>query len=279
MIFYLQGTFQNTHPLSDSRAFRYGDGLFESIRILRGEILFFHDHIQRLLAGMHALKIHVPKEWDHHFFYHIICSLMEQNRITTTGRIRIQVWRGGSGRYTPVSHHPELMVEVEPMNETDYTWLEKGLKIDVAKSVRKAYDITSNIKTSSSLTYVLASIEAVEAACDELLIENAYGKIADTCSGNVFLINKGKIITPSLRDAPVAGVFRSNLMDMLRHEKFSVLEESITLDDVLQADEVFVTNATRGIRPVAQCRSKTYSTSITKIIYDRFNEFLADHEQ
>ncbi len=279
MIFYLKGSFQTSQHITDSRAFRYGDGLFESIRIIRSEILFFHDHIQRLISGMQALKIQVPQEWDHHFFYHIICELMAKNSISASGRIRIQVWRKGSGRYTPVSNEPELLIEVQSMDEPEFVWLDKGLRVDIAKSVHKVYDITSNIKTCSSLTYVLASIEAAEMGCDELLIENAYGKIADTCSGNIFIIQKGKIITPSLRDAPVAGVFRSNLLEMLRHEKFSVAEESITWEDVLLADEAFITNATRGIRPVAECRTKTYSTSITKMIFERFNEFLAEAEQ
>lgn len=279
MIYYLGGTFHQTHQHTDSRAFRYGDGLFESIRILHGEILFFHDHLARLTAGMQALKITVPQEWNHHFFYQIICTLMEQNNLTDSGRIRIQVWRNGGGRYTPENNAPEIMIEVTATDESDFIWLEKGLTIDIAKNVRKAYDITSNIKTCSSLTYVIASIEAKEAHCDEMLIENAYGKIADACSGNIFIVTKGKIITPSLRDAPVAGVFRSNLLEMLRHEKFAVIEESITADDVLHADEAFITNVTRGIRPVRTFRDKTYSTAFTKIIFDRFLEFLAAAEQ
>ncbi len=281
MYVYFQNDFIALNELeqTNNRAFRYGDGLFESMRIINGELLFFHDHMQRLFAGISALKMSIPDAWDTNYFYHNICELMERNQITDSGRIRLQVWRSGSGRYTPESKHPDVMIEVHPLVEKEFTWLSNGLTIDVASTVKKAYDVISNIKTCSSLVYVLASIEARDKNIDETIIENAYGKIADTCTGNLFIVSKGKIITPSLRDAPVAGVFRSNLLEMLRHEKFAVVEESISAEDVLTADEVFITNATRGIRPVATFRDKTYSSGFTKIIFERFNEFIASVEQ
>jgi branched-chain amino acid aminotransferase len=281
MLVFFNNQILATHEISqvNNRAFRYGDGLFESMRIMNGELLFFHDHIQRLFAGMNALKIKIPEGWDLNYFYHLVCELMERNQITTSGRIRLQVWREGSGRYTPESNEPDLMIELMPMEDNEFTWLSTGLSIDVAISVKKAYDVTANIKTCSSLTYILASIEAKEKNIDETIIENAYGKIADTCTGNLFLISKGKVITPTLRDAPVAGVFRSNLIEMLRHEKFAVAEESITVEDILTADEIFITNATKGIRPVTRFRNKNYSSGFTKLIFERFNEFLASVEQ
>jgi branched-chain amino acid aminotransferase len=259
----------------NNRSFRYGDGLFESIRIINGELLFFHDHIQRLFSGMNVLKISIPEYWDANYLYYIVCELMASNQITDSGRIRIQVWRDGGGRYSPGSNLPAFLIEVQALEESHYQWLSEGLTVDTANSVRKSYDQLANIKTCSSLTYVMASIEAADRNLDETIIENAYGKIADTCTGNLFIIINGKVITPSLRDAPVAGVFRYNLMEMMRQERIICSEESISLAEVLASDEVFITNATRGIRPVASIRDKTFQSRMTKQLFDRFNRSLS----
>ncbi len=263
----------------NNRAFRYGDGLFETMRIMNGELLFFQDHMDRLFAGMQTLKMDIPKLWDTNYFYQLVCALMEQNQITVSGRIRIQVWRDGEGYYAPQHSVPQLFIEIKPIAGKTYEWIHNGLTIDVASQVRKAYDSTSNIKTSSSLTYILAAIEAQEKKLDEVLIENAYGKIADTCTGNIFLVSKGKITTPSLRDAPIAGILRHNLIAMLRHEKQAISEQSITLQDILQADEVFITNTIHGIRPVRQCRDKIYYSGLTKMLFERFQTYLTSEEE
>jgi branched-subunit amino acid aminotransferase/4-amino-4-deoxychorismate lyase len=85
----------------NNRAFRFGDGLIETIRMSRGELLFFHDHIERMQAGMQALMMKPPSHWDARFFYECISRVLTANNFDNSARIRIQLWRTGEGLYAP----------------------------------------------------------------------------------------------------------------------------------------------------------------------------------
>jgi branched-chain amino acid aminotransferase len=269
MIFYNnQFIKENSH----SRLSQYGDGIFETIRLMDGEILFFYDHIDRMFAAMNVLKMNIPQHWNHNYFYKVICELLEKNNMDSSSRIRINVWRESSGKYLPETNSVSVSISSESLADKNYIW-NSPIKLGVSKKVKKSYDNLSNIKSSSALLYVVASLEAKENNLDDVVILNSYDKVADATSSNIFIIKDNKIITPSLRDAGVAGVMRKNIIDLL-NERFSITEQSLTIEDVTASDEIFLTNVMKGIQPVHEFNEKSYTSFRTKEIFDLLLESL-----
>lgn len=256
-----------------NRAFRYGDGLIETIRMMRGELLFFHDHIERMLHGMQALMMPAAPHRDARFFYECISRVLEGNGLATAARIRIQVWRTGEGLYAPVHQGVDFLIEVAETDE-GYAFNESGLSAGVMRGVRKTHDRLSNVKTSSALTYVLAALEAQEQKVNVGFVLNERNTIADAPGRNVFIVEEGKVVTPPLTDACVAGVFRMQLLELLRSHKIVTLEESISPERLGDADEIFVTNVTDGIQPVTTFGGKTYGSNQTKELFKLFSNHL-----
>jgi branched-chain amino acid aminotransferase len=259
----------------DNRAFRYGDGLVETIRLMRGELLFFHDHIERLFHGMHALYMQKPVHWDARFIYECVGRLLTVNNLESSARIRLQVWRTGDGIYAPLHQGVGFFIDVEEASDA-YSFNESGLSAENVIGVRKIHDRIANVKTSSMLTYVVAAMEATHKKVDIGFVFNERNMLADAPGRNVFIIEQGKVVTPPLTDACVAGVFRLQLVELLRGHNIVTLEESIDAKRLEHADEIFVTNVVQGIQPVTAYAGKTFSTIQTKELFKLFLNHLRD---
>jgi branched-chain amino acid aminotransferase len=114
----------------------------------------------------------------------------------------------------------------------------------------------------------MAAMFAHEQKLDESIVLNAKGFIADGSKTNLFLIKDNKIYTPALIEGPVNGVMRRHLVNELKKENYSIIEKEIKIEDLLDADEVFFTNALRGIQWAEKFRDKTYKNTITKKIFE-----------
>ncbi|MFT7589671.1 MAG: branched-chain amino acid aminotransferase, partial [Limisphaerales bacterium] len=104
-----------------NRAFRYGDALFETVRICKGKPLFFMHHYSRLILGMETLRLDIPEFWQPEFFRKGIRDLAKMAEIPD-GRLRITVWRDGQGKYQPQTNSVDLLMEIEPLDMTFYGW-------------------------------------------------------------------------------------------------------------------------------------------------------------
>ena len=142
-------------PLSD-RAFAYGDGLFETIMIQKGEIQFLTQHINRLKKGMEAFGMKGWSKIKESKIQQQFEQLQQANQLEETGRARIQVWRKEGGLYTPKQHHYNLLLTLHPSIRHNSF---KKINVGFAKSVRIQYATTSAYKTMSALSYVMAGIE------------------------------------------------------------------------------------------------------------------------
>src|ERR1035438_7064986 len=115
---------------STNRAFRYGDGLFETMKMVAGKVLFFKDHYQRLISGMKYLKMHDDKQgFSEQSLLKEIISLSEKNKTSKSCIVRLQVFRNSEGKYTPVKNDCSFIIETEPLKNPYYILNEKGLKI------------------------------------------------------------------------------------------------------------------------------------------------------
>lgn len=252
--------------LVTNRSFRYGDGLFETMKLMNGRILLKEFHFERLYAGMNTLKMDTIFSLKEEKLQKEIYMLCEKNRCEDLARVRFTVFRGNGGLYDE-NQSPGYTIECWPLDTSVNELNANGLVIDIFPDARKSCDVFSNLKSSGGLIYAIAAVNAKENRLNDCLVLNTEGNIADSTIANIFLISNGKVITPALSQGCVAGVMRRHLMEILKSSGKKVEETAVTVEDVLLADEVFLTNAIKGIRWVRQIRDKTYSNHVTTGIF------------
>ena len=250
-----------------SPAFRFGDSLFETIRIKHGRLMLFDLHLERLFKGMHALDFELPGLFTKEFLESAIVNLTLKNRVLDHGRVRLTVFRKEVGLNDPLSSLPDWTIECSSLADQYLQFNENGYSIEIDSNNKKGIGPLANIKTGNYLIYILAAQFAKERKLNECLVLNNAGRIADSSIFNLFLIRDGVLTTPSLDEAPVAGVMRRHLINHFLLAGNPVQEKPVTIEDLENADEVFLTNALYGIRWVKSFRSTTYSNKMTRRIY------------
>lgn len=240
-----------------ARAARYGDGVFETIRMREGKLLFIEDHYFRLMASMRILRMTIPMEFTPEFIVDQSLRLAEE-RGFENGRLRLQIVRSGGGAYTPNSNTVDWWMELDPLKTKDYVLNNVGLKVELFKDHYVQPGLLSTLKSSNALPYVLGSIYAQENQFDAVLLVNDAKQLVEANYGNVFLVEGNVLRTAPLDDGALRGVFRKNILEWAKDIKLEVQEKSINPFDLQKADEVWITNTIRGIEWVGQYRKKSY---------------------
>ncbi|RQO70662.1 4-amino-4-deoxychorismate lyase [Pedobacter sp. KBW06] len=261
------------HPVIgvQNRAFRYGDGLFESMRMDNGKLKFAEQHADRLRAGMKALKMDGSNLMDEYFLKQKTAELSKKNKLKDHIRFRLSVYREGEGLYTPESNKAGYVLEASPLAQPTYELNKKGLIVDVYDEITKPVNKLSNYKTTNSLLYVMAGLYKKQHNLDEAFILNQHGFLCESISSNVFVVYDKQIYTPALSEGCVAGVMRSVVMNMAKSNNIPLIEAQINPEVLKEAEEVFITNATGGIRWVMGYGRKRYFNEISKDLSARLN--------
>ncbi len=256
-----------------SRAFLYGDGVFESIRIRNGIPLNLENHIRRMLEGAKAIKIRVPSYFTIEFFEVRIRELCQKSGISQGGFCRLSLDRMNGGKFKPETNDAQFLIEVKPLDNNDFLLNTKGLEVDVFTDLKKQKNSLANFKTKNCLLYVMASIKAQERQLDDLLISNDTGGIIESSSSNLFVISNGVLYTPGLEDGCLAGTMRMQIINLAIRNNIRVYESNILPQNLLVADEVFLTNAISGITWISGYRTKRYFNTISKRLTFMLNEY------
>lgn len=252
--------------LASNRAYRYGDGLFETIRVKDQRILLGHFHFERLFSGLSLLQYEIPVDFTISNLEEQINNLVESNHCTANARVRLSVFRGNGNLYDDPSAL-EYIIECWSLPEVGGELNEKGLHIDVFPFGRKSIDLFSNLKSSAFLIYAMAARFAREHKLDDCLVLNTHNKIADSTIANIFLVKNETIITPALSEGCVQGVMRRHLIESLTKAGYEIKESAIAPEHLETADEVFLTNAIKGMQWVRQFRDKVYTNVQTRHLY------------
>lgn len=255
--------------LAGNHGYRYGDGLFETMKVLKGKILLENYHLERLLDGMQLLRMEIPPLLTPEKLVSDILQLCSKNHCTERARVRLSVSRGNGGLYDG-DNRLQYIIECWPLPATGNQLHENGLVIDVFPDSRKSADRFCNLKSANYLPYVMAAQFAKENKLNECLVLNQFERIADASMANVFLLKNDRLLTPALTEAPVNGVMRRYLLEQLPGAGYKVQEAALRTEDLLQADEIFLTNAVHGIRWVKQFRDRLFSRQQTLEIYRQF---------
>ena len=248
-----------------NRSFRYGDGLFETMKVFKGKIILEQFHYERLFAGLKMLQIknglaalNVSR---------LILELCRKNNCVDLARVRLAVFRN-------ILNEAEFVIEAFPLDDYANQWNEKGLTIEVYPYARKNADAISNLKAANFLPYVLAEFFAKERGIDDAIVLNASNQLADTSKANIFLVINNEIVTPSLDQGCVAGVMRRFLIEELKKNNYRVRQDEISHEQLLTASEVFLTNSIYDIRWVEKFRQKIYSSKQVFSFYQEINSVL-----
>lgn len=255
--------------LASNRGYRYGDGLFETMKVAEGKILLSNHHFERLFAGLALLQFEIPRLFLRQKTEDEILSLCKKNNCEGLARVRLSVFRGNGGLYDE-DKGLQYLIECWPLTESVSKLNENGLVIDVFPGAEKSCDKFSNLKSANFLPYSMAALYAKEKKLNDSLVLNTTGGIADSTIANLFIIKNAIVITPGLEEGCVNGVMRQYLLKKLQAADYAVQEATLSVNDIIAADEVFLTNAIHGIRWVRQFRDMSYSNVKTVEIYNRF---------
>ncbi|WP_343534052.1 aminotransferase class IV [Pedobacter sp.] len=265
--------YESNAPLlqAQNRGFKFGDGLFESMRMCNGKLKFPELHADRLHAGMKALKMEGYTLLDDYFLKQKTSELAKKNKIHGNARFRLTIYRNGEGLYTPQSNKVGYLLEASALSNAAYELNTKGLIVDVYDEIPKPINKLSNCKTTNALLYVMAGLYQKQHRLDEALLLNQNGFLCESTSSNVFVVYQGQIYTPALSEGCVAGVMRNVVMQLAKQNQLPLIEAQINPQILNEAEEVFVTNAVSGIRWVMGYGRKRYFNEVAKALSTKLN--------
>tara|TARA_B100000902_G_scaffold392929_1_gene446169 strand:+ start:291 stop:1118 length:828 start_codon:yes stop_codon:yes gene_type:complete len=234
-----------------NRSFLYGDGFFESIRVINKKTINLYYHQKRIEKSLKYLMFDLNIDFTN--FNEKLEELIKKNNIAD-GIIKVIVFRDSLGKYFPFSNKSRIIIQSQKCNNT-FNEVNKGLKLGLFLNEKKIAGVISNFKTTSSILYVLASIYSKKNNFDDVLILNNDNLVIESTNSNLFIFKQNKLITPPISDGCIDGTFRSFIV-----ENFNVIEKSITLDEINEADELFLTNSVSGIRRVGKFLKRRYES-------------------
>jgi branched-chain amino acid aminotransferase len=178
--------------------------------------------------------------------------------------------RSDGGLYDAKSQAPLYFIQTWPLESSAASLNENGLQLCIFPDGKKITDRFCNIKHNNYLPYFMGALYAKEQQCNDAIILNNYERICDSTIANIFIIKNDVIFTPSLAEGCVAGVMRKFILKNLPSLSYSCEETAITLEFLLDADEVFLSNSIYNMRWVSSIGEKKYTNKTTRSIFEAF---------
>ena len=253
------------------RAINFGDGFFETIRIVNGDVLFIESHLKRIFKALKILKISNSENFNAEIIKAKIKELLLHNKIDSGGRVKIYFFRSGLGTYLPVTNEISFIIECFHLENNLYQLNKKGFLVDIFYDYQKQINNLSAFKTSNSLLYVLASIYANDNDLNDTLILNEKKYIIESSNSNIFLFLKDSIITPALNSGCIAGIMREEIIKIINFLDIKIIERDISLEDLMNSKEIFLTNVISGINWVGGYKKTRYYNTLSKKIIKELN--------
>jgi len=257
----------------ENRGLRYGDSLFETIRVVHGKLFFWEEHYLRLMASMRILRMEIPMNFTMEYLEDQIVRTIKANDLETRPvRVRLTVFRKNGGLYTPDTNTISFLIEVKALHAPFYILEDVAYEVELFKDFYVNPDMLSTLKTNNKILNVVGSIFAKENKYQNCLLLNTNKSVVEALNGNLFLV-KGTIIkTPPISDGCLNGIIRNRLMAILaKIEDYTLIEESISPFELQKADELFITNAIVGIQPITKYRKKDFGNTVSKNLLGKLN--------
>jgi len=257
----------------NNRSFRYGDGLFESIRVVNGEVYNFEAHFTRLIEGMRMFNIETPEYFTIEYFENQIKSLIQHNGIHKGGRVKLTIYRKGEvASYYSETNEPGFIIEAESFSSNEFEMSTDGIDIDVFDEITKPLNKYASFKTTNAFFYVSAIHAAKEKGLGDHLLINEKMNIIESTNSNFFIVSNGILYTPPLSSGCVGGTMRMKVINLALANNIKVYESSITAGHLLSCDEIILTNAIQGIKWVRSYKTKRFFHKMADQLVKFLNE-------
>ena len=255
-----------------NRAFLYGDGLFESVKIINGKPFNLDAHLKRLFSA--SLLLHLEINVSRNDFQDDIELLIRENKIKKGGNLKILVFREEGGKYLPLNNSASCLIMSESSDKNSFSLNKKGLELGLFKIQLKPMNKLSNYKTISALQSVMCSLDARQKGKDDCLMFNTENRIIESANSNIFYVKNNIIFTPQLREGCVDGTMRNCILS-LKDLDYKIVENEVKIGDILEAEEVFLTNAIQGVRWVSQIEAQQFTDQkVSQSLVDKINQLV-----
>lgn len=253
----------DTDVSSSNEVVRRRYGLYETLLWRKGVIELADLHWQRLWKGLNILGFTIPQQYNSTFFEQQINELAKLNGVQSLGRIRIQFLSDSVHK----PHEPLYFIEVIPIETALTQWNENGLVVGILEGFRKPMIAQSNCKISHSHHIPLAKIEMQKHKWDDILLMNTEGRIIESAIANLFWIKDNVFYTTPLSEGCLEGTMRSWMIQQLQKNHFRFYEKELTKQELLNADEAFLTNGIRFIRWIGQIGERQFAKQQIRELY------------
>ncbi|MBC8266428.1 MAG: aminotransferase class IV [Flavobacteriales bacterium] len=260
------------HISISNRSFLYGDGLFESIKIINGKPFNIDSHLDRLFLGASFLNLEITASKND--FQHDIANLLTQVKIKKAGYVKIVLFRNQGGKYLPKTQNASYLITAEKSENNLFDLNNNGLELGFFTKLLKPKTKLSNYKTTSALQSVMCLIDAKQKGKDDCLMFNTDNRIIESANSNVFYVKNDTIYTPKLTEGCVGGTMRNYILN-LKNMGFLIEESLVEKNDILQADEVFLSNAISGIRWVSKIENTEFTKKkVAQMLIEKINQLV-----
>jgi branched-chain amino acid aminotransferase len=248
---------------SENRGFKYGDAIFETIKVSNQKVIFWEDHYFRLMASMRMLRMKIPMQFTLEFLEQEILKTVAVQDQFSSFRVRLNVYRKDGGLYTPKTNEIDYLIDVKAN-----TYQTKEIySVDVFKDFYSYSGLLSTIKTNNRMVNILASIYAKENDLDNCVLINEKKGVVEVANANIFILKGTVIKTPALTEGCIKGVVRGKIIEIISKNKEYTLEETnISPFEIQKADEVFITNAIIGVQSVTNYKKKNFTADFSNKI-------------
>jgi branched-chain amino acid aminotransferase len=256
----------------------YGDGVFEGIRVYEGRIFRLAEHVERLFDSARHIWLDIPMSRAE-----MAAAIQQTVKVNDkrNGYIRAVVTRGaGSLGLDPrKTSDPQVIIIVDDISLYPPELYEHGLEIVTAATIRNHPNaVNPRIKSLNYLNNILAKIEGIRAGCQEALMLNHKGEVAECTGDNVFLLKHGVLRTPPLDAGILEGVTRNAVIELARAANIPVEETALTRHDVYTADECFLTGTAAEVIAVVKCDDRVIGSGrpgpVTRQLRERFQQLV-----
>jgi branched-chain amino acid aminotransferase len=255
-----------------NRSFLYGDGVFETLKVVNNKILFFEDHYFRLMASMRIIRMQIPMTFTLEYLEEEIVKLIAVNGIKNSARVRFSVFRNEGGFYLPTDNSISYVIQSSALEHTKYQFLKNIFEVDLYKDFIVPKQLLSTLKTANKIINVTASVFANENQLDSSLLINEDKNVIEAANGNLFMVMGKQLITPPISEGCLNGIMRKQIISLAKQIDFiEVIEAPISPFDLQKADELFITNVIMGIRPITKYRKKEFGVQVSQVLLEKLN--------
>lgn len=255
----------------------YGDGVFEGMRIYADKVFALEDHLVRLYESARAIALNIPIDID--AMRTAVNATVAKNGLKE-GYIRLVVTRGGNqlGLDPFRCEDPQVIIIVDSISLYPERFYTEGLDLVTASTIRNhPAALSPRIKSLNYLNNIMAKIEAIRAGCIEAVMLNHKGEVAECTGDNIFIVRRGRLLTPPIHAGILEGITRNTVIQLARDEGIEVAEETLTRHDLFVAEECFLTGSAAEVIPAVKLDGRLIADGKVGPITKRLNEVFKKH--